>query len=131
MLLSANYEFQIGANIAGLVNVETLIGVMPHPWTYQEVAARFMAGDGQSYGDGLPQATWVFPYLPVSAWQVLIAWFGTAMSVSRTIRTKDSTDAYVNKACIMHRPRIGETAARGMAGYYDVVLQFTHLGTAS
>jgi len=130
-LLDTVYEFSIGPNIAGLVNVETLLGYPPHPWEYHDTAVAYVAGDGHTYGDGLPQVVWNFPSLTVAAWQTLVGWFGTAQSVTRTIRTKSSDDTYVNKACIMHKPRLGETARRGLGGYFDVVLRFTHLSTAS
>ena len=127
----ADYEFQIGANLAGLANVETLLGVPPHPTEFRSGAVHYMAGDGQTYCDGFPQAIWYFTYLSPTAWAVLVAWFGGAESISRTIRTKSLGDSYVNHNCIMHLPLLGEDVERGVGGYFDIALRFTHLTTAS
>lgn len=122
------YEFEIGANIGAMTNVETLLKAPPHPWEYFDGATeQYTAGTGHTYVDGYPQAIWHFKYLPVADYQTLEGWFGTAQSVARGIKTKDTGGTYVTKTVIMHKPVLGDTVRRGHYGYYDVVLRFTQL----
>ena len=121
------YEFEIGANAGAMTNVETLLGIPPHPWEYHNGAIRYVAGSGYTYVDGYPQVIWRFAFLKTTAWATLIAWFGTAQAIARSIKTKCDDDTYITRDCILQRPVMGESATRGVGGWFDVELRFTHL----
>jgi len=127
----ADYEFKIGADSGSLDYVEDLIGCPPHPWEYHDGSSEGLrTGTGHSYVDGYPRAVWSFKYLTQAAWTTLIGWFGTAQSLVRCIKTKDTSGAFVTMDCIMHKPIHGKTCRRGHYGYYDIDIEFTHLTTA-
>jgi len=125
----ATYDFRLGRTIPQLDNVEEpgLFGVPPHPWVFRAGATRYAAGTGHSYYDGYSQAEWTFEYLSIAAWANLIEMFEGAESVSVAIRTKVGADTYGTFAGIMHRPVLGEDAERGVGGWFNIGLKFTHL----
>jgi len=124
----AVYDYEIGANIGTMTNVEDLVGVPPHPTSYRDGATQqYIDGEGHSYVDGYPQAEWRFKYLSATNYAILEAWFGTAQSVARGIKTKDTGGAYVTKTCIMHKPVMGQNVTLGHYGYYSIKLRFTQL----
>ena len=111
----AVYDYEIGANIGAMTNVEDLVGCPPHPTSYRD-------GATQQY-----IAEWRFKYLSATNYAILKAWFGTAQSVARGIKTKDTGGTYVTKTCIMHKPVMGRDVTLGHYGYYSIKLRFTQL----
>ena len=125
-----DYEFKLGLTYVGMVNIEAVAALNnpPSEWTYRMGAERYTAGNAKEYYDGNVQCTWRFQVLKVAAWQWLEALFtGTDASVDVFMQTKTDDDAYDEFTAIMHKPEIGDSARRGVGGYFDVLVRFTEL----
>lgn len=127
------YNFELGTDLEDMTNVEEQAAIQepPYPHEIKSGAERYTSGTGNEYYDGYPQLTWHWSFMPVPSWQWLIdTFFGdpaTALSVDVYVRTKNQNDDYAYYSAKMHMPEIGSEAHRGILGYYDITLRFTHM----
>jgi len=127
--MSYTYQFELGVLEEVMKNVEDpeALNSPPYPWTWLDGAERYIAGTGKPYYDGYPQVVWEFTYLTNAAWEWLMGFFTNEEYCEVWLRTKDNTDTYVLCTGIMHRPVMGETCTRGVGGWFDVSIRFTHV----
>lgn len=125
----ADYDFRLGRTPPQLANIEEagLIGLPPHPWTFRAGSVRYVAGNGFTYYDGYGQASWHFDFITNDGWENLMALFEDTESVFVTVRTKINDGTYETFLGIMHRPLIGDEVERGVGGWFNIDLRFTHL----
>ena len=133
------YEYKIATEaqgVAGLVNVNTLGTSVKQPveprgldsfeyWSVYRTAA-----GGKEYGDGYPHTEWVFDAISQTQLTALLAYLGTAQSVTVYIRTRLPARTYANYKAIMHRPKLGEMSSAYKSRdnmWHDVTIRFTML----
>ena len=119
------YSYMLGLTSGTIVNVETLMS--PPRSEYQPFSLFYTTGDGQELGDGHAKTTWVIDYMTEAQLTTLMAYFGTAQSVTIYIRTRSDTRAWVYRTGKMHRPKVPEDMTMAPLGAKDVTIRFTQL----
>lgn len=126
----AIYDYEIGATVGGMVNVETIIDNAPrsifHRWP-----TVYVRGDGSTEGDGLPQAEWIWDYISQTDKATLRAfllsgstWLKSDTMVIATLRDDGVFDDF---NCIMHWPEDTEENRLTSGMYENFKIKFTHL----
>jgi hypothetical protein len=126
------YSYEIGTSPDTMVNVESLastcVCVAPQGLAVDPVSVRRVGADGQTYGDGYPTCRWFFSAMQQAQLDALLAYFGTAESVSLYIRTRQVSGAYALYQAVAHRPIVHETLTPRYASLWaDCTIRFTML----
>jgi len=123
----ATYEYKLDTSSSDMDNVEDLLTVPPRGATFTYTPVVNIGGTGLAVGDGYPLCTWGFEFLSWSMLTTLLAFLGTAASVSLYINTRRPDNTYATYSAVMHRPEIPGEATPLLGGWANVTVRFTHL----
>lgn len=134
-------DLEIGANVAGLLNLRFRGIPDPTSWTFSPYSRVEVGGDGRSRGFGFPTASWTWEVLSQSQLNVFLGFFAadTDASVSLAVYVYEDSGPGLGAMrgryeAIMHRPLDGSgktlTADSRTPIYDSVTISFTHLVTA-
>jgi hypothetical protein len=109
--MAYSYNYQIGASIGGLVNVEALTGLLRPPRGFFYLyPVEYVIGDSSTVGEGMPTAKWVYDSISRTGVGALRAFLVSGstylLSAPVYIHTKlDDDISYATFLAVMHWPR--------------------------
>jgi hypothetical protein len=127
------YGYMIGETEDTVYNLEWL-GIVPPLGKFERFTVQSTAGNGRTYGDGFPAASWTFDILTNDMFKLLLFYLKGKHSNKVYIRTKTerSTDfpsvgspVYKTYKCNMHRPK--GTRMPGGGVWVRVTIEFSYL----
>lgn len=128
----ARYDYEIGATVGGMQNVEDL-GINPPVGEYFEASEYVDAADGQRIARGFPTASWRFGILTGAMIEILRGYIGSSPSGTVFIATRvppdDTSDVelFPTFQAVMIWPAGLMRQRRFTGKYLDVEIEFRRL----
>ncbi len=119
-------KFEIGANLAGVVTLDSL-GVVDPEWSFDDYSETVKLNSGLTRGLGFPRTSWHYGFLYKSQYDALRT-YCTGVSAAVCIATMNNEMGIVRYNCNMEMPtRYAVRSPEGKQIYQDVTISFTEL----